>query len=99
MFTIKSVALTILFTPKALAFTSCYEPAPKFISVRPKPLRRHVRVSHLSSTPDNGAQTEISKAPSLNGKTILPVKAISAGLRGHKVAAVYAILNSEYRRG
>ncbi len=43
--------------------------------------------------------TEISKAPTLNGKMVLPVKAMSAGLKGHKVAAVYAVLNANYKRG
>ena len=42
---------------------------------------------------------EISRAPTLNGKTVLPVKALTAGLKGHKVAAVYAILDSGYKRG
>lgn len=36
----------------------------------------------------------IDKAPSLNGKIILPLKAILVGLGQHKVAAVYAILQN-----
>lgn len=43
--------------------------------------------------------TEVSKAPTLNGKAVLPMRAMTAGLRGHKVAAVYAVLNSNYKRG
>lgn len=43
--------------------------------------------------------TIVSKAPSLNGKIVLPVKVMAAGLQGHRVAAVYAILNSNYKRG
>jgi len=40
------------------------------------------------------------KAPSFNGKVIYPVKAFLAGLsKQEPVAAVYAILNSEYKRG
>jgi hypothetical protein len=40
------------------------------------------------------------KAPSFNGKVIYPVKAFLAGLsKQSPVAAVYAILNSEYKRG
>jgi hypothetical protein len=35
----------------------------------------------------------------LNGKRVLPYKVLSAGLRGHKVAGVYAILNKDYKRG
>ncbi|KAL9182700.1 hypothetical protein ACHAXT_013352 [Thalassiosira profunda] len=45
------------------------------------------------------AAAEISRAPTLNGKVVLPVKALTAGLKGHKVAAVYAILNAGYKRG
>ena len=63
------------------------------------------RISELATTPPtpNTIQNEttiLSKAPSLNGKIVLPVKVIVAGLRGHdRVAAVYAILNSNYTRG
>jgi len=52
-----------------------------------------------STTTAAAAATEISKAPTLNGKMVLPVKAMTGGLKGHKVAAVYAILNSSYKRG
>ena len=45
------------------------------------------------------AADSISKAPDLNGKMILPIKIAAAGLKGHKVAAVYAILDSNYKRG
>ena len=57
--------------------------------------------SSLSSSPNNGSDTqaEITKAPTLNGKAVLPIKAMVAGLKGHKVAAVYAVLNSGYKRG
>ena len=51
--------------------------------------------SIISSPPNE----TISKAPSLNGKIVLPVKVMSGGLKGHRVAAVYAILNSNYKRG
>ena len=38
-------------------------------------------------------------APVLDGKRVLPLKIMKAGLKGHKVAAVYALLNSDYKRG
>ena len=41
----------------------------------------------------------ISKALGLNGKMILPIKIAAAGLKGHTAAAVYAILDSNYKRG
>jgi len=37
-------------------------------------------------------------APQFNGKTILPMRVVTPGLQGHKVAAVYAILNSQYKK-
>ena len=40
-----------------------------------------------------------SSTPILNGKRVLPFKVMTAGLKGHKVAAVYAVLNSSYKRG
>ena len=40
----------------------------------------------------------IARAPSLNGKMVLPLKSLLAGLGEHKVAAVYAILEN-YERG
>mmetsp|Transcript_28664 Transcript_28664/g.52318 ORF Transcript_28664/g.52318 Transcript_28664/m.52318 type:complete len:469 (-) Transcript_28664:208-1614(-) len=71
--------------------------------------RSLVRIAASSAPTDGGEGSEsaattttgdeISKAPTLNGKMVLPVKAMTAGLKGHKVAAVYAILNSNYKRG
>ena len=59
--------------------------------------------SLLKSTTNDGttesSATEISKAPTLNGKMVLPLKAMLVGLKGHKVAAVYAVLNKNYKRG
>ena len=40
-----------------------------------------------------------SSAPILNGKRVLPFKVLTGGLKGHKVAAVYAVINSSYKRG
>lgn len=37
--------------------------------------------------------------PVLDGKRVLPLKVTKAGVKGHKVAAVYALLNSNYKRG
>ena len=38
-------------------------------------------------------------APVLDGKRVLPLRVMKAGLKGHTVAAVYALLNSDYKRG
>lgn len=58
----------------------------------------------LATPPQEEAQTTPpadggSNAPVLNGKRVLPFKVLMAGLKGHKVAGVYALMNSEYKRG
>ena len=50
--------------------------------------------SQPTTTTTTAADSSISKAPDLNGKMILPINIAAAGLKGHKVAAVYAILDS-----
>ena len=53
-----------------------------------------------SSSRNDDVQTkEPSSTPILNGKRVLPFKVMTGGLKGHKVAAVYAVLNSSYKRG
>ncbi|KAL3778167.1 hypothetical protein ACHAW5_008969 [Stephanodiscus triporus] len=51
-----------------------------------------------STTTSTSSDVVISRAPSLNGKAVLPVGAVLAGLGDHKVPAVYAILEN-YERG
>jgi hypothetical protein len=49
---------------------------------------------------DNDGQGRgMTKAPTLNGKMILPFKVMASGLKNHQIAAVYAVLNSQYKRG
>ena len=45
------------------------------------------------------AADDVSRAPSLNGKTVMPARVLAGGLRGHTVPAVYAVLSSDYKRG
>lgn len=52
-----------------------------------------------SSSATPAAPEQLQKAPTLNGKMVFPLKALAAGLEGHNVAAVYAVLNSQYKRG
>ena len=56
-----------------------------------------------STTPPSPSspQAAVSKAPDLNGKIVLPIKIANSGLKGYEgnVAAVYAILDSSYKRG
>jgi hypothetical protein len=56
----------------------------------------------LQSATDSSSSSasEVSTpAPTLDGKRVLPYKIMKAGLKGHKVAAVYALLNTDYKRG
>ena len=55
--------------------------------------------SHLSISTDDTTNESVAKAPDLNGKLVLPIKIANSGLKGHTVAAVYAILDSSYKRG
>lgn len=48
---------------------------------------------------ETGAPDAASKAPVLNGKRVLPYKVLMAGVKGHVVAGVYAILSKDYARG
>ena len=46
------------------------------------------------------SRTDVSApAPVLDGKKVLPMKIMRGGLKGHKISAVYALLNSDYKRG
>lgn len=97
------IALLLLFQSVASAFV-CPPFSPIYVATHDMEAglltlsyRRHSYNLRLAAEGDLG--NEISKAPTLNGKMVLPVKAMSAGLKGHKVAAVYAILNSNYKRG
>jgi len=48
------------------------------------------------STTELSAAASSVPPPTLNGKVTFPFKTLSVGLRGHTVAAVYAILNKTY---
>ena len=54
----------------------------------------------LASTPttDGDETSNKTPAPVLNGKRVLPAKIMLAGLKGHQVAAAYAILSPEYKK-
>jgi len=51
-----------------------------------------------SSNTDGDEISNKPPAPVLNGKRILPLKIMLAGLKGHQVAAAYAILSPEYKK-
>jgi Fe-S cluster biogenesis protein NfuA len=56
-------------------------------------VRRNRHALHQSTNSE-----EFAKAPTFNGQLILPIKVIMNGLKGHKVAAVYAV-QSEKQNG
>lgn len=95
------ILAALLFISQSSAFTAPSAHARQLITPRSQPTLGRQIGFRLCSTPSSGSetQTEISKAPTLNGKAILPVRAMVAGLKGHKIAAVYAVLNSSYKRG
>jgi Fe-S cluster biogenesis protein NfuA len=55
------------------------------------------KATRLAAEPDSSTPT--APAPTLNGKRVLPFKVLAGGLKGSKIAAVYAVLNSTFKRG
>jgi hypothetical protein len=93
-----------------LALSSVVVVGSAFLTVRPSPqhpscLTKHKHVGKsliLQSATDSSSSSasEVSApAPALDGMRVLPFKIMKAGLKGHKVAAVYALLNKDYKRG
>eukprot|EP00560_Eucampia_antarctica_P009718 CAMPEP_0197829396 /NCGR_PEP_ID=MMETSP1437-20131217/5839_1 /TAXON_ID=49252 ORGANISM="Eucampia antarctica, Strain CCMP1452" /NCGR_SAMPLE_ID=MMETSP1437 /ASSEMBLY_ACC=CAM_ASM_001096 /LENGTH=454 /DNA_ID=CAMNT_0043431033 /DNA_START=94 /DNA_END=1458 /DNA_ORIENTATION=- len=74
--------------------TSSHQTSPKLGSIMSTlPMSK----TSLSSSNENSAN--LAKAPTFNGKMVMPMKIMKTGLQGHKVAAVYAVLNNQHRRG
>jgi hypothetical protein len=74
-----------------------------FITITPRQSSsRIVSVSGsglYASAEEEKTATSPNAAPVLNGKRVLPFKVLMAGLKGHQVASVYALLNKDYKRG
>ena len=62
-------------------------------SLSTKTIIRKNHVLHQSTNSE-----EFAKAPTFNGQLVLPIKVLMNGLKGHKVAAVYAV-QSEKQNG
>jgi hypothetical protein len=71
---------------------------PSFVGSQRRQEQQQQRIV-LYADSTEAAATSPNAAPVLNGKRVLPYKIIKAGLKGHKVAGAYALLNSEYKRG
>jgi Fe-S cluster biogenesis protein NfuA len=69
-----------------------------------QPSRGAVILRESSTSQENGSSdgsippAPSTPAPVLNGKRVLPYKIMVAGLKGHEVAAAYAILSSDYKK-
>jgi len=56
-------------------------------------------MSSSSSSNNDAPSTDLAKAPTFDGKMVFPIRALTAGLTGHTVAAVYAVISKGYKRG
>jgi NFU1 iron-sulfur cluster scaffold homolog, mitochondrial len=92
----QSFPLGALFAGSLLMIAAAFHPCSKIS--RQVAFTRRSNV--WSTSRDETSSTETAApAPVLNGKRVLPYKIVMAGLKGHKVAAVYAVLNSSFQRG
>lgn len=63
------------------------------------------QTTRLAAEPGGAAPNDpvaaATQAPALtlNGKRVLPFKVLAGGLKGSKIAAVYAVINSNFKRG
>lgn len=74
--------------------------ADAFTIARPFALTVGIRTAtSLDLASEEVARNEVTKAPTLNGKMILPFKVMASALKNHQIAAVYAVINSQYKRG
>lgn len=72
---------------------------PSFIPRCDNDSNHRMKGSHIILESQTQDDIPISKAPSFNGKTVFPMKVFMNGLKGHKVAAVFAVLNKDHKRG
>eukprot|EP00531_Pseudo-nitzschia_arenysensis_P012454 CAMPEP_0116141982 /NCGR_PEP_ID=MMETSP0329-20121206/14665_1 /TAXON_ID=697910 /ORGANISM="Pseudo-nitzschia arenysensis, Strain B593" /LENGTH=398 /DNA_ID=CAMNT_0003637187 /DNA_START=67 /DNA_END=1263 /DNA_ORIENTATION=+ len=90
----------------AIAIIACYTSVDGFVnpSLPTQSLKTTINSPSLStffaSTDTTGGDDTGNKtpAPVLNGKRVLPAKIMLAGLKGHQVAAAYAILSPDYKK-
>lgn len=88
------VALFYLALSTALVIASAFAPR------QPTQFSSRINLEPRYSSHLCASETEVSTpAPVLDGNRVLPFKIMNGGLKGHKVAAVYALLNSDYKRG
>ena len=60
--------------------------------------QKRKNLNQLFSATSSNTENSVP-APTFDGKLIFPMRALTVGLKGHTVAAVYAVLNKNHRRG
>lgn len=104
-------ALALLVSLATAASVSAFVPSQSLVTQNAQiTIARHHRqqqqpaiATTLHASTEEDQETSTSSAPStpapqFNGKTILPMRVVTPGLQGHRVAAVYAVLNSSYKK-
>jgi Fe-S cluster biogenesis protein NfuA len=91
----------VLLSQQSLAFAPA---RPSFVLAsrlaQPAVLAAAAESTSSESSSSSPTVTTAPPAPVFDGKRVLPYKVLSAGLKGQSpVAAVYAVLNSSYKRG
>uniref|UniRef100_A0A7S2IGB4 NIF system FeS cluster assembly NifU C-terminal domain-containing protein n=1 Tax=Helicotheca tamesis TaxID=374047 RepID=A0A7S2IGB4_9STRA len=97
-FSLCSAATTIAFvsTPTASVPSQKIKPASS-IATRTS---LGVAAGETEEGGNKGPSPPLQNAPTLNGKMVLPLKVMMSGLKSdNKVAAVYAVINNQYKRG
>jgi Fe-S cluster biogenesis protein NfuA len=74
-----------------------FSASPPFLARNCAQQQKATRLAAEPAANDPGTPT--APAPTLNGKRVLPFKVLAGGLKGSKIAAVYAVLGSTFKRG
>jgi Fe-S cluster biogenesis protein NfuA len=89
------LGLSFLLARTAKGFSA----APPFLARNCLQQQKTTRLAAEPAANDPSTPTTQAPAPTLNGKRVLPFKVLAGGLKGSKTAAVYAVLNSTFKRG
>jgi hypothetical protein len=93
------LCLLVLIASAAVLATNAFSAQPFAVRTSLRALRRPKNSLFVMASDNDGQGRGMTKAPTLNGKMILPFKVMASGLKNHQIAAVYAVLNSQYKRG
>jgi NFU1 iron-sulfur cluster scaffold homolog, mitochondrial len=90
------ICLSAILSGFLISSTSAFRPSVISLTRNVPALARQ---SPLAASTEDASATAAAPAPVLNGKRVLPYKIMMAGLKGHKISAVYAVLNASFQRG